>query len=155
MPATPAPQNPGRRGPAPQTFGQLPPSTWPGERLGLPDEGAHSVARAGRRIAALAIDWGIAMGASLFFAPYESLAYSFITLGVFALLQVIAITALGASIGHRLLGLRLITLTGGKVPFWRALVRTVLLVVVVPALVWDSDQRGFHDKVAGTVLIRA
>jgi hypothetical protein len=24
----------------------------------------------------------------------------------------------------------------------------------VPALVWDSDQRGFHDKVAGTVLLR-
>jgi hypothetical protein len=33
-------------------------------------------------------------------------------------------------------------------------VRTALLMVVVPALVWDSDQRGFHDKVAGTVLIR-
>ena len=27
-------------------------------------------------------------------------------------------------------------------------------VIVIPALVWDSDQRGFHDKVAGTVLIR-
>jgi hypothetical protein len=27
-------------------------------------------------------------------------------------------------------------------------------VLVLPALVWDSDQRGFHDKVAGTVLIR-
>jgi hypothetical protein len=26
---------------------------------------------------------------------------------------------------------------------------------VIPVLVWDSDQRGFHDKIAGTVLIRA
>jgi hypothetical protein len=34
-------------------------------------------------------------------------------------------------------------------------VRSLLLGIVIPALVWDSDQRGFHDKVAGTVLIRA
>lgn len=145
-----ASQNSGR-----QTFGQLPPSRWPGERLGLPNEGKNSVARAGRRIGAIAIDWVIAMGISLFFAPYESLAYSFFTMGFFALLQVVAISLLGASIGHRVLGMRLITLSGERVPIWRALVRTALLVVVIPALVWDSDQRGFHDKVAGTVLIKA
>jgi len=34
------------------------------------------------------------------------------------------------------------------------LVRTVLLAVVIPALIWDRDTRGFHDKIAGTVLIR-
>ena len=51
--------------------------------------------------------------------------------------------------------MRLIGLDGQKPALWRVLVRTVLLVVVIPALVWDSDQRGFHDKVAGTVLIRA
>jgi len=33
-------------------------------------------------------------------------------------------------------------------------VRSVLLGLAIPALVWDSDQRGFHDKIAGTVLIR-
>ena len=32
--------------------------------------------------------------------------------------------------------------------------RTALLVIIIPVLVWDSDQRGFHDKIAGTVLIR-
>lgn len=138
-----------------QTFGQLPPSRWPGERLGLPNEGTNSVGRAGRRIAAIAIDWAIAMGIAFFFAPYQSLAYSFITTFVFAVLQILAIALLGGSVGHRLLGMRLITLSGERVPVWRALVRTVLLVVVIPALVWDSDQRGFHDKVAGTVLIRA
>lgn len=145
-----ASQNSGR-----QTFGQLPPSRWPGERLGLPNEGTNSVARAGRRIGGVAIDWAIAMALSFFFAPYESLAYSFFTLGFFALLQIISIAALGGSIGHRIFGMRLITLRGERVPFWRALVRTALLVIVVPALVWDSDQRGFHDKVAGTILIRS
>ena len=150
MPASSASQNSGR-----STFGQLPPSQWPGERLGLPNEGPHSVARGGRRIGGIAIDWAIAMVVSLSIAPYESLAYSFATMGVFALMQILAIALLGGSIGHRLVGMRLITLTGEKVPLWRAVVRTLLLVVVIPALVWDSDQRGFHDKVAGTVLIRA
>jgi len=26
--------------------------------------------------------------------------------------------------------------------------------VVIPAVVWDRDIRGFHDKLAGTVLVR-
>jgi hypothetical protein len=28
-------------------------------------------------------------------------------------------------------------------------------VIVIPAVIWDADQRGLHDKAAGTVLIRA
>jgi hypothetical protein len=38
---------------------------------------------------------------------------------------------------------------------WRPIVRTLLLIVVIPAVVWDADQRGLHDKAAGTVLIRS
>jgi uncharacterized RDD family membrane protein YckC len=74
---------------------------------------------------------------------------------LFAIMQIVFLPTLGGSLGHRLWGLRLIRVTGGWVGAWRPLVRTLLLVIVVPALVWDSDQRGFHDKVAGTVLIRA
>ena len=36
-------------------------SKYPGERLGLPESGPGSIARAGRRIAAICIDWGIAL----------------------------------------------------------------------------------------------
>jgi len=25
---------------------------------------------------------------------------------------------------------------------------------VIPAVIWDADQRGLHDKAAGTVLLR-
>lgn len=139
----------------PRTFGELEPSRWPGERLGLPDSGPGSVGRVGRRIAALAIDWGLALLIALLFAPYSSLLHSWITLGIFALMQVLFIPTIGGSVGHRIMGMRIIPLTGGWVGPWRPLVRTLLLVIVVPALVWDSDQRGFHDKVAGTVLIRA
>jgi uncharacterized RDD family membrane protein YckC len=77
------------------------------------------------------------------------------TLLIFMLMQVIFIPTLGGSIGHRIVGLRLVPMAGGWVGIWRPVVRTVLLAIVIPALVWDSDQRGFHDKVAGTVLLRS
>jgi hypothetical protein len=137
------------------TFGQLPPSTWPGERLGLPQAGPHSVGRVGRRVGALIIDWAIALGLTCLIWGYTLLDYDgFRVLVVFVLLQAVQLAALGGSIGHHLLGLRLVTLTGGRVGLWRPVVRSMLLGLALPALVWDSDQRGFHDKIAGTVLIR-
>ncbi|HEY5230049.1 MAG TPA: RDD family protein, partial [Galbitalea sp.] len=30
----------------------------------------------------------------------------------------------------------------------------ILLMVVIPAVIFDRDQRGLHDKIAGTVLVR-
>jgi uncharacterized RDD family membrane protein YckC len=140
--------------PTPRTFGELEPSRWPGERLGLPDTGPGSVGRVGRRLGAIAIDWALALLIALLFAPYSSPTHSWVTLVVFAVMQVVFIPTIGGSIGHRLTGMRVVPLTGGWVGARRPVVRTLLLVLVVPALVWDSDQRGFHDKVAGTVLIR-
>lgn len=88
---------------------------------------------------------------SVVFFHYDALATSVI----FVLLQLVFIPTIGGSIGHRFVGLRVAPLSGGWIGPWRGIVRSVLLGVVLPALVWDSDQRGFHDKVAGTVLIRA
>ncbi|WP_022880897.1 RDD family protein [Gryllotalpicola ginsengisoli] len=128
-----------------------PPSRYPGERIGLPESGPGSVARLGRRVAGLFLDWFIALGLS--WAVFHQ--GDWVVYPVFALLQILAIWALGGSIGHRVFGLRLSALPGYRPAFWRPIVRSVLLTLVIPALVWDSDQRGFHDKVAGTVLIRA
>ena len=38
------------------------PNEYPGQRLGLPQSGPRSLARMGRRIAALFVDWLIAYG---------------------------------------------------------------------------------------------
>jgi len=35
-----------------------------------------------------------------------------------------------------------------------ALVRTLLLGLVIPAVVTDDDGRGLHDRAAGTVVVR-
>lgn len=109
-----------------------------------------SVARVGRRFAALAVDFAIVALLSFVFFDYDRWA----SIVLFVVLQAVFIPTIGGSIGHRLLGLRVVRLGGGWVGVWRPLVRSVLLAVLVPALVWDSDQRGFHDKVAGTVLVR-
>jgi hypothetical protein len=47
-----------------------------------------------------------------------------------------------------------VPLAGGYLGLWRPLVRTLLLCLGIPALIWDRDQRGLHDKAAGTVLVR-
>ncbi|GAB3126109.1 RDD family protein [Glaciibacter psychrotolerans] len=117
----------------------------------MPQTGPRSVGRLGRRLAAVAIDWALATAASALFFNYDTLAISLIFVGM----QIVFIPTLGGSIGQRMLGMRVVALAGGWVGLWRPIVRSILLGIVVPALVWDSDQRGFHDKIAGTVLIRA
>lgn len=142
-------------------FGDMGMSKFPGERLGLPEKGTRSVGRIGRRIGAISIDWAVAVVAAMLIAgkDYPSLTSGpggqFGILGAFVVLQVVAIPLIGGSLGHRLCGLHVVTVQGKHAGVWRPIVRTVLLAFVLPAVVWDSDQRGFHDKIAGTMLLRA
>ncbi len=131
-----------------------PENRWPGERLGLPASGPRSIARFGRRVAGLFIDWAPAYFLSWSFFPGENGADPFITLGIFAVLQYVFLITLNGSIGHLVLGMRVVPITGGYLGFLRPLLRTLLLCLLIPALLWDADQRGFHDKLPGTVLVR-
>ena len=124
--------------------------SFPGERLGLPREGTGSIGRLGRRVGALFIDYGAAYLISGFFG-WDPLAI----LALFAAIQLVFLPTLQGSPGHRLFGLRLVRLDGAWVGLWRPIVRTLLLIVVIPAVIWDADQRGLHDKAAGTVLLRS
>jgi uncharacterized RDD family membrane protein YckC len=136
-------------------FGDTAPSRYPGERLGLPEHGPRSVGRVGRRLAALAIDWASALIiVAVFFPNSVGVGNGWANSVAFAVLQVIFVATTGGSVGHRLVGLRVVPLTGGYIGVWRPVVRALLLVIILPALIWDSDQRGFHDKLAGTVLVR-
>jgi uncharacterized RDD family membrane protein YckC len=127
------------------------PSNYPGERLGLPDSGPRSVGRLGRRIGAYLIDAACAALISAGFFGYDAWA----TLVIFAIVQILFIPTIGGSPGHRLVGMRIMRVDGGWAGLWRPIVRTALLVLLIPAVIWDSDQRGLHDKAAGTVLVRA
>lgn len=127
---------------------------WPGERLGLPESGPRSVGRLGRRIVALVIDWGVAYLLSWVFFPTPQGTEPIITLGIFAVLQILFLLVVNGSLGHVVVRLRVVPLRGGYLGVWRPIVRTLLLSLAVPALIWDRDQRGLHDKAAGTILVR-
>ena len=128
---------------------------WPGERLGLPESGPRSIARPGRRIAALAIDWAVASGLSLaFFATGPWQTNGFITLGLFAGIQLLLLLIVNGGLGHLILGMRVVPMNPGRLAPWRALVRTALVALFVPAVIMDADQRGLHDRLAGTILVR-
>ncbi|NUP73794.1 MAG: RDD family protein [Sinomonas sp.] len=126
------------------------PGYFPGRALGLPRTGPGSVARPGRRVVALCIDWAACLAISAAFFGGDSLA----TLGVFAVEQIALVGTLGFGLGHRILGLKVVRLGGAQAGIPAAIVRTILLCLVIPAVVFDADQRGLHDKAANTVLIR-
>jgi uncharacterized RDD family membrane protein YckC len=125
-------------------------SKYPGERLGLPESGPGSIARAGRRILAIMIDWGIALLISNFAFGGNSWA----TLAVFAVEQTLLVGTLGYSIGHRITGIHVVRPGGGAPGPLAGLVRAVLLCLVIPAVIFDPDQRGLHDKAMNTLLLR-
>ncbi len=108
------------------------------------------MARAGRRIAAISIDLLLcAIISWVFFFGVE-----FASLAIFAVEQIVLLITLGGGVGHLLLGMRLVTLQGEHCGVWRPILRTALLCLLIPALIWNSDQRGLHDVFSGTVLVR-
>ncbi|MGN5378437.1 hypothetical protein BIV25_01315 [Streptomyces sp. MUSC 14] len=126
-----------------------------GEQLGLPQDGPNSIARPGRRLGALAVDWAmcVLIAYGLITNGYSQ-ATSNWALGVFFVLSVLTVGTIGFTPGKRLFGIRVVALETGTVNPVRALLRTVLLCLAIPALVWDRDGRGLHDRLAKTVEVR-
>ena len=132
--------------------------SYPGSRLGMPQRGPGSVARFGRRLVGVMIDWLLCslVAAALWgYSISGGDSGSFKPLVIFAVQHLILVGTIGFTIGHRVVGLRVVRVGGGLPGFVPALARTILLVLAIPALIWDRDDRGLHDKVAGTVVIRA
>ncbi len=123
-----------------------------GQRLGLPESGPGSVAGFTRRFVALTIDWLACLLIANLISSGQPPA--FLPLVIF-FVEVSLLTALmGSSFGQRILGIRVISLAHGRLDPLRSALRTLLLCLVVPPLVFDRDQRGLHDKVAGSVAVR-
>jgi uncharacterized RDD family membrane protein YckC len=130
------------------------PGAYPGSRLGRPEDGPRSLAGFGRRVVALAIDWVICLFIAGGFLRGAHLG-QFAPLLVLLVMNALLVGTAGATIGHRLLALRVETVDGGRPGPVKALVRSVLLCLAIPPLVWDADQRGLHDRFAGTLVARA
>jgi uncharacterized RDD family membrane protein YckC len=126
-----------------------------GEQLGLPEEGPGSIARPGRRLGALAVDWAMSLliASQLITQSYGQTASNGALL-VFFVMSALTVGTIGFTPGKRLFGLRVVALDTGLVHPWRALLRTALLCLAIPALIWDRDGRGLHDRLARTVEVR-
>ncbi len=137
------------------------PQAYRGAGIGLPRSGPGSLTTAGPRLGAFVVD-AIAstLVASLFvrgrgssFADKLPGSWSLLPLAVDYL---VGILLAGRTVGMYLFGLRLIRVDrAAAVDPWRVLIRTVLLFLLVPALVFDRDGRGLHDRVTDTAVVRA
>ncbi len=127
-----------------------------GERLGLPEEGPGSIAPVGRRIVALLIDWLLCVLIAYGLIAHRSLyGANNWALVVFGVLSVIGLTLVGSTPGKVVTRLRVVSVDGGRLRPLGVIIRTVLLLIVIPAVVWDRDTRGLHDKAARAVQVRA
>ena len=116
-----------------------------------------------RRLGALLIDWIVAAlsavtlaGVSYPPAPIDKdPSQTFIIIGFFIVEVGLLSGLLGRSIGKRVLGLRLENPDGQPIGVPKAILRTVLLSLVLPAIVMTDDKRGIHDLAAGSRVVRA
>jgi uncharacterized RDD family membrane protein YckC len=124
-----------------------------GASLGLPADGPGSLATFQSRVAAFLVDAvGAAFVAGLFTAPDLPGNWSLVA---FAAITVLTLVLVGQTPGMRLLGLRLAhPRQGERLAPWRAVVRTALLCLLVPALLVDADGRGLHDQLTDTAVVK-
>jgi uncharacterized RDD family membrane protein YckC len=137
---------------------------YPGQRLGLPEYGPGSIARFGRRLAALLIDWfiayglvGLAVGLGLISQQtflYTGLGSTSIAV-VWVVLGIISVRLFGFTPGQLALGVRVASVDHrAQVGIGRATVRGILVFFVVPALFTDRDLRGYQDRFTNTAVVR-
>lgn len=107
---------------------------------------------------ALVIDWALSMLAVAAFIGQDVWggqgAARWAPLVVFAAELWILTTLLGGSAGQLIIGVVIRRTSGARVDAARALLRTVLICLVIPAVIYNRDQQGLHDMAADTIALR-
>lgn len=120
-----------------------------GSSLGLPADGPGSVAPFWRRPLALLIDWGLCMLLSALAFQGDPLA----NLMLFVAMNVLFLTLFGATPGQFALRLRVMPVRGRTPMIGRAVLRIGLMLLLLPAVVWNRDAQPLHDVAAGTAVV--
>lgn len=135
------------------------PQAYRGQKLGLPEQGPGSLAPGGRRVGAFVVDIiGSSIIAGLFTRATGSDTASQLP-GLWSLIPLAVdyiggMLIFGRTIGMYLFKLRIIRADADvAVNPWRAVVRTLLLFLLVPAVVFDRNGRGLHDRFTDTVVV--
>ena len=129
-----------------------------GQRLGLPVAGRGSAAGWGRRFLALLVDWiASVLVAAVVVGPrvLSSRGWEAWAPMMVFLVEATALTALaGGSFGQLVVRVAVVRSDRRPVSLLAALLRTAMVCLVVPPLIYDRDQRGLHDLATGTVAVR-
>jgi uncharacterized RDD family membrane protein YckC len=79
---------------------------------------------------------------------------SFATLAIFFVEVTLLTWLIQGSFGQLVVGLRVVSVTGARLSLWRAALRTALVCLVIPAVIYDEGGRGLHDRAVGSVCVR-
>ena len=137
---------------------------YPGQSLGLPEQGPGSLAGLGRRLVALIVDWFIAYGLARLTVTFGLMtsqqflygrAGAAIVLVIWLVLGIVAVRLFEFTPGQLALGLRVASVDERlHVGLGRAAARGLMIAFVIPALFVDVDGRGIQDRVTGTAVVR-
>jgi hypothetical protein len=75
-------------------------------------------------------------------------------LAVFVFEVCILTTLVGGSAGQVITGVVIRRTSGARLELWRALVRSVLIGLVIPPVIYNRDQRGLHDLAVDSIALR-
>src|SRR3954463_4621366 len=129
-----------------------------GASLGLPADGPGSLASPGVRVGAFVIDAIVANLLAglpyLFGVRYGPGERGYAVYAAFLIMEFVLVSTAGATIGKQLCRIRVVRVDGGRVAWPWVLARTLLLGILVPAVIWDRDGRGLHDKATGALTVR-
>jgi uncharacterized RDD family membrane protein YckC len=135
------------------------PQSFRGQQLGLPESGPGSLAPLGPRLGAFLIDaLASALIAGLFAPRHDKTGHLPGTWSLipFAVDYVVGILVAGRTVGMYPFKLRVIRVDrSAAVDPFRAIFRTALLVLGVPAILMDRDGRGLHDRFTQTAVVRS
>ncbi|AIT61510.1 membrane protein [Corynebacterium doosanense CAU 212 = DSM 45436] len=117
------------------------------------------MASVARRAGAVAIDWLISWIIAAFINMFTNALgdTATLTLLVWVVIGIIGGWLFARTPGMAVLrlGVARVDVAGARVGLWRAAVRTLLTMFVLPAAMVDVDGRGMHDRGTGTAVIRA
>jgi uncharacterized RDD family membrane protein YckC len=132
-------------------------TSYAGERLGRPATGPGSVATWQRRVVALCLDWAACTLVAALVTGGASMssrgAEAWLPMALFLLEGGLLTTLLGGSFGQVATRIAVIHLDGRPVSLLVALLRTALICLVVPPLIYNPDRRGLHDLATTTLTI--
>ncbi|CAB4536772.1 unannotated protein [freshwater metagenome] len=99
----------------------------------------------GRRLGAIMADWVLAVGITNLFSQGLTMTTALLRHAVFFGVILLMTYLTQSSIGQRIFSIKVVDAdTGGRLPPLRVLSRTLLLVLILPAL-FSHEGRGYHD----------